>query len=179
MAGGFRPITSIGDCSYNGRVQTYSVAATHATTLAVGDLVTETGLADANGIAGVDASIATGLISGVIVGISANLSNLDITYLPALTAGTVFVAPATEDLLLLATATTIALTDVSQNADITATAATVTGGLASSNMVINGAAYSAATAQIRIVSIVDGVIGANATVVCRINESTITGTVGV
>jgi hypothetical protein len=179
--GGFRPVTSIGDSSYNGRVQTYSVASTHATLLAVGDLVIETGVADANGVAGVDAAAAGGLISGVIVAIAYNMSNLEQAGLPAGTAGTVMVAPATSDLLLTAyvNASGITVNDVSANADIVATAATLTGGLANSNMVINGASYGSATAQIRIVGLVDGATGASAKVYCRINESTVTGVVGV
>jgi len=180
--GGFRPVTSMGDASYNGRVQTYYVAASHATNLTVGDLVIETGVANTTtGIAGVDAASAGGLISGVIVGIQYNPSNLEITYLPASTAGYVFVAPATEDLLLTAyvNASGITVNDVGANADIVATACTVSGSFAVSNMAIDGGSYGSGTAQIRIVGLVDGATGASAQVYCRINESTVTGVVGV
>src|SRR3990172_3590984 len=101
MSGGFRPINSIGDASYNGRVQTYGVADTHSTLLAVGDLVIETGVADINGIPGVDAATVGGLISGVIVAIDYDMSQLERSGLQAFAVGTVKVAPATEDLLLL------------------------------------------------------------------------------
>lgn len=180
--GGFRPVTSIGDASYNGRVQTYYVASSHASNLTVGDLVVETGVADsATGIAGVDAASAGGLISGVIVGFKYNPQNLEITYLPASTAGYVYVAPATEDLLLtaLVDSSGITVNDVGANADIVATACTVSGSFAVSNMAINGSSYGSATAQIRIVGLVDGATGSGAKVYCRINESTITGVVGV
>lgn len=183
MAGGFRPINSMGDCSYNGRVQTYYVASSHASNLAVGDLVVETGVADTTtGIAGVDAAVAGGLISGVIIGFVYNPQNLNLTYLPASTAGFVYVAPATEDLLLLAyvNSSGITVNDVGANADIVATAATVySGAFAASNMVINGGSYTSATAQVRIVGLVDGNTGSGAIVTCRINESTVTGVVGV
>ncbi len=180
--GGFRPVTSIGDASYNGRVQTYYVAASHASNLAVGDLVLETGVANSTtGIAGVDAATAGGLISGVIVGFQYNPQNLETTYLAASTAGYVFVAPATKDLLLTAyvDSSGITVNDVGANADIVATACTVSGSFAVSNMSINGGSYGSGTAQIRIVGLVDGGTGAGAQVYCRINESTISGVVGV
>lgn len=189
MAGGFRPIQDLSGSDYTGKVQTFAVDAAHATLLATGDLVVETGNLDAvTGLSEVDAISAgtTNLITGVIVAIDRNISNLEQSGLPALTAGTVKVAG--DPNLLLEAETlggTFALTDVGGNLPVTVTAATASGGLTNSNMVINttGAAISA-TEQVRIVSVKDSgditfPAPVGTTLVCRINESTIGGAVGV
>ena len=186
MSGGFRPIQDRSGHPYCGKVETYAVKSTHASLLAVGDLVIETGNLDtATGISEVDAAAAAGLITGVIVGIDYNMSNLEQKGLPAGIAGTVKVAN-DKDMLLEAETSggTFAVTDVGGNLDIVATAATASGGLVNSNMTINATgAASSATAQVRIVSVKNSgsltypaAIGT--TLVCRINEST-NDTVGV
>tara|TARA_R110000851_G_scaffold284998_1_gene438596 strand:- start:160 stop:699 length:540 start_codon:yes stop_codon:yes gene_type:complete len=179
MSNGFRPVQDISGGSYTGKVQTFGVAAGHSTLLSTGDLVTITGTADTNGLAQVDASAAAGLITGAIVSIAPNFSNLEQRGLPASTAGVVMVAVDTNLLLEAPTSGTIAVTDVGQNADIVATAASATGGLVNSNMTVNSASFSAATKQIRIEGLKDGGTAAGSTVYCRINESTVSGVVGV
>lgn len=189
MAGGFRPVQDLSGHSYTGKVQTFAVDATHATLLAVGDLVVETGNLDAaTGISEVDAiSAGTGnLITGVIEAIDPDFSDLERKGLPASTAG--FVKVAVDPDLLLEAETlggTFALTDVGGNLPVTVTAATASGGLVNSNMVVNstGAAISA-TEQLRIVGVKDSgditfPAPVGTTVICRINESTIGGAVGV
>ena len=188
MSGGFRPIQDRSGHSYTGKVETYAVDATHATLLAVGDLVVETGNLDAaTGISEVDAIDAgTGkLITGVIIGIDYDMSNLERKGLPALSAGTVKVA-VDKDMLLEAETLggTFALTDVGGNLPVTVTAATAAGNLVNSNMVINttGNALST-TEQVRIVGVKDSQAitypaPAGTTLICRINEST-NDTVGV
>jgi len=182
MAGGFRPIQDQSGHSYTGKVVTYDVVSGHATLLAVGDLVIVTGTASATtGLAGADAAAAGGLITGPIVAIDPNISNLEQAGLPAGTAGTIKVA-VDNDLLMEAEISngSIAITDVQGNADIVATAASLAGGLANSNMTIDAAAFAAATAQIRIVSLNENAdVGSGVTVICRINESTTAGVVGV
>lgn len=182
MAGGFRPIQDRSGHPYTGKVETYAVDAAHATLLSVSDLVTETGNLDAaTGISEVDASSAgTGnLITGVIVGIDFNMSNLEQKGLPALIAGTVKVA-VDKDMLLEAETSggTFALTDVGGNLPAVVTAATASGSLVNSNMTVNtaGAAISA-TEQIRVVGVKDSEsitypAPAGTTLICRINEST-------
>ena len=188
MAGGFRPIQDRSGHSYTGKIETYAVDATHATLLSTGDLVVETGNLDAaTGISEVDAiSAGTGnLITGVIVGIDYNMSNLEQKGLPASIAGTVKVA-VDKDMLLEAETSggTFALTDVGGNLPVVVTAATASGGLVNSNMTINAAGASISTTeQVRIVSVKDsGSITYPApigtTLICRINEST-NDTVGV
>ena len=186
MAGGFRPIQDQSGHPYCGKVVTYAVDAGHATLLSVGDLVIETGNLDAaSGISEVDAVSAAGLITGVIVEVGFNMSNLEQKGLVALTAGTVKVA-IDKDMLLEAETSggTFALNDVGGNLDIVATAATASGGLVNSNMTINATGNaSSATAQVRIIGVKDSgditypaAIGT--TLICRINEST-TDAVGV
>jgi hypothetical protein len=186
MAGGFRPIQARSGHSYTGKIETYAVDATHATLLAVGDLVIETGNLDASsGLSEVDAASAGGLITGVIVAVDPNISNLEQKGLPASTAGTVKVA-VDKDMLLEAETSggTFAVTDVGGNLPIVATAATASGGLVNSNMTIDATgAASSATDQIRIVGVKDSdtltfPAAAGTTLICRINEST-SDTVGV
>ncbi len=180
MSGGFRPIQDRSGHSYTGKIETYAVDAAHATLLAVGDLVVETGnLDEASGLSEVDAASAGGLITGVIVGVDYNMSNLEQKGLPASTAGTVKVAT-DKDMLLEAETSggTFALTDVGGNLPIVATAATASGGLVNSNMTVNATgAASSATDQIRIVGVKDSAsltypAAIGTTLICRINEST-------
>jgi len=189
MAGGFRPIQDLSGGGYTGKIQTFAVDATHATLLSVHDLVVETGnLEAATGLSEVDAiSAGTGnLITGTIVAIDTNISDLEQRGLPASTAGTVKVA--VDNNLLLEAETlggTFALTDVGGNLPVTVTAATATGGLVNSNMVVNttGAAASS-TEQVRIVGVKDSgditfPAPVGTTLIVRINESTVNGAVGV
>lgn len=180
MAGGFRPIQDRSGHSYTGKVETYAVDAGHTTLLAVGDLVVETGNLDAaTGVSEVDAASAGNLITGVIVGIDFNPSNLEAKGLAISTAGTVKVA-VDKDMLLEAETSggTFALTDVGGNLPIVATEATASGGLVNSNMVVNtaGGAISGSD-QIRVVGVKDSgdityPAPAGTTLICRINEST-------
>jgi hypothetical protein len=178
MAGGFRPVQDISGGSYTGKVQTFHVAAGHGTLLAVGDLVRITGTANTDGMAQVDANAAAQLITGPIVGIDFNISDLEAKGLAAGTAGTVKVATDPMILMEAETSTTVAVTDVGGNAEIVATAASASGGLVNSNMTVNTATVIAGTAQIRIEGLKDGGTAAGSTVYCRVNEST-TNTVGI
>ena len=173
MAGGFRPIQDISGGSYTGKVQTFAVDSGHATLLAVGDLVRITGTARASdGMAEVDAAAATQTITGPIVAIDFNVSNMQSQGLAASTAGTVKVATDRNILMEAGGNATVALTDVGVNCDIVATAATASGGLVNSNMVIGISTASAASGQIRIEGLKDGNITAASVIYCRVNEST-------
>lgn len=182
MAGGFRPVQDRSGHSYTGKIETYAVDATHSTLLAVGDLVVETGNLDAaTGLSEVDAiSAGTGnLITGVIVGIDFNPSDLEAKGLAASTAGTVKVA-VDKDMILEAETLggTFALTDVGGNLPVTVTAATASGGLVNSNMVVNTTGNSASTTeQVRVIGVKDSgditfPAAAGTTLFVRINEST-------
>lgn len=169
---GFKPVQSLGGAPYTGKVVTYGVDAAHATLLAVGDLVIITGTADATGLQEVDAAAAAGLITGCIVSIDPNISNLEQSGLPALTAGKVKVAVDRNMLMEAPTASAVDGDDVGGNAEIVATAATASGGLVSSNMTVQTDTVISATSQIRIEGLKDGGTAAGSIIFCRINEST-------
>ena len=178
---GFRPIQDVSGSSYTGKIQQYAVAASHSTLLATGDLVRETGVANGEGVAQVDAVAAGQAITGVIVGFLPDFSNLEQKGLPANQAGTALVA-VNPDLLLMArtSGAEIELADVGQNADVSATAATMEGGLVTSNMTVNMSTHGSGTAQVRIVRIVDPTnLAVGTDIIVRINESTFRTTAGV
>ena len=189
MAGGFRPKQDLSGSGYTGKVQKFAVDAAHATILAPGDYVVETGNLDAaTGISEVDAiSAGTGnAITGSIVAIERNVSDLEQAGLPALTAGFVHVHVDPETLFEAETSGgTFALNDVGGNLPVVVTAATASGGLVNSNMTINAAGNAISTTeQVRIVGVKDSgditfPAPAGTTLICRINESTINSAVGV
>ncbi len=179
---GFRPFSSLSTSDFNSKVLPFYVDSTHATLLATNDLVVETGTSANNpqtGYSEVDAVTAGGPILGSIVGIGPNYSNLSQAGLPAGTGGIVWVLVDPYALYYAEVAAGgILATDVGSNADVTATAASLTGGYAQSNMVITSS-FITGTAGVRIVGLLNGATGAGATVICRINESSITSTTGV
>lgn len=181
MSGGFKPVQDISSNNYTGKLQTFSVSAAHVTLLAPGDFVKEIGNADTTtGVSQVDAATAGANILGAITSVDPNISDLEQRGVPALTAGTVKVAVDPNTLYegVLSNGS-IATTNVGQNADIAATAATSTGSLVDSNMTIDAGTFTAATAQVRIIGLKDGVIGTSGTVFVRLNESSIKSTAGV
>ncbi len=175
---GYKPVQNLGGGPYTGKTVTYGVDAGHGTLLAVGDLVRISGQSDANGLQEVDAAAAAGLITGPIVSILPNFSNLEQAGLPAGIAGKVMVAVGRDMLMEAVTASAVAAADVGRNSEIVATAATLTGGLAISNMTVQTSTSIAATAQIRIEGLKDGGTAAGSIIYCRINESTF-DTVGI
>ncbi len=179
MAGGFRPIQDISGNSYTGKIQQFVVESSHASLLAVGDLVAETGTS-VEGVSTADAVAAGNNITGPITFIKPNLSNLEAKGLAAGTAGVIGVA-VDPNLLLEAEISngSVAATDVGGNADIVATAATATGGLVNSNMTVDAGTFGAGTAQVRVIGIKDGVVGSASTLFVRLNESTVKDTAGV
>lgn len=183
---GFSIYKSQGSSDHNGKLQSYSVDAGHSTLLAIGDLVTVTGTANADGVAGVDASVTAGAVTGVVAGFMPQFEgeNLSDTSLPASTAGTAMVHT-DPNLLYVAdvTGTALVVADVGLNCDFDDAVATKTGNVAVSNMAIDSAT-KATTAGLpfRIVGLAendDGTIDGTKAIV-RINDSTeIAGTAGV
>jgi hypothetical protein len=162
---------------YDGKGRTYAVPASHASIIAIGDVVTETGTADANGNPQVDVATASTIVTGVVVGIRPDYSTeaLSDIRIPASTAGTVIVNedPDAEYEVNVSNGPLV-LADVGLNANIVATAATTSGGLTRSNMTINATGIATtATLQFRIERLLvgsDGVLGSRAVV--RVNKST-------
>lgn len=172
---------------HDGKLESYSVAATHATLLAPGDVVVVTGESDAKGRAEADAAAPGAAITGVIAGISPQLKteNLVETGLPASTEGNLmvhidpnlnFIADVTGGALVAA--------DVGLNVDIDATAATKSGGLTISNMAVDSATKATtSTLQFRIVGLEPDGVDGNPTGLkarVRLNNTTIrSGAAGV
>jgi len=105
MAGGFRPIQDISGSGYTGKIQTFAVASGHSTLIAVGDLARITGTSNADGLAEVDTAATAQTLTGPIVAIDYDISNLERKGLVAGTAGTVKVA-VDRDLLMEAESST-------------------------------------------------------------------------
>ena len=88
-ASGFTPVRYLNGSPWNGAANIYSIAASYAVELAVGDPVISSGTADTNGVPGIVLAAATGAIRGVIIGLGksegliANPSGLDSTKRPA------------------------------------------------------------------------------------------------
>ncbi len=170
----------------HGKLERFEVAATHATRLAIGDLVRITGEANATtGVPQVDAPTAgqavTGVISGIVPGFATE--NFTDTGLAASTLGEVLVQtdPRAEYEVDVVNGP-LAAASVGLNADFVPTAATNTAGYTQSNMVLNATGVATtATLPFRIVRLLrgaDGVLGSRALV--RVNQSTmIAGATGV
>jgi len=172
--GGFRKVNFEGAGDDAGKILTYNVAATHTTILAPGDVVKLTGIANANGVAGVDAAVVGGIFEGIIISVDFDVAeeNLSDTGLPALTAGTVKVDTDPNSTYQVSVSNgPFGLGDVGLNADILPTAATRTGGITRSNMTLNAAVKITSTAQFRIIGIVDGDVTTSQTIVVRPVES--------
>lgn len=86
---GFSPVQYLNGAPWNGQARMYSIDASYATALYIGDPVISGGGADANGVPNIAIAATTGAVRGVIVGLGtseglmANPSNLNITYRPA------------------------------------------------------------------------------------------------
>ncbi len=86
---GLSPVRYLNGANWNGAANVYSIAASYATALYIGDPVISSGTADANGVPGIAIYGGTGAIRGVIVGLGtqeqviANVGDLTKTYHPA------------------------------------------------------------------------------------------------
>lgn len=177
---------SQGSADHNGKLETYSVDAAHATLLAPGDVIVLTGTSDADGIAGADAASQGAAVTGIVAGFEPIFAGeqLSETGLPALTGGEArcHVDPNLNFIVnVIGGALTAA--DVGLNADADVTAATKLGGLTISNMALDsGTKAGTATLQFRIVGLVKNSAGVvdGLTARVRFNNSTLrAGTAGV
>jgi hypothetical protein len=175
---GFTAVKKQGASETAGMVQTYAVAASHATLLAPGDACVITGTSNTDGVAAVDAGNATTANTGVITSIDFILSgeNLTETGLPAGIAGTVKVNVDPLQNYEVESNATLLAADVGLNIGIDDSAATKLGGLTVSNMVLDAATKATTqTLPYRIVALLpgkdSGVLGDRALV--RPNASTI------
>ena len=185
MPSGFQPVASV-QYEPDGKLYTFDVPASHASLIAVGDVVRINGAATAlTSVPQVDVATAGQTISGVVVAIAPQFSTENLTAggLTASTFGTVVVCADPGQIYNVAVSGgTLAVADVGLNIDIAATAATLQGSLAVSNMTVNAATKATTnTLQFRIEKLLPdsaGVLGNRAIV--RTNNSTfIAGQTGV
>lgn len=183
--GGFIRINDENDSDSTGKLKTFSVASSHATLLAPGDVVVITGDQNATtGLSEVDAAAAGAAFTGVIAAVQNDFEgDLTETGLPASTGGKVR-CHVDQNLTYRVTVSGGPLTvaDVGLNADIVATAASKSGGLTVSNMELDaGTAATTQTLQWRIVGIeedANGTLG-NVAIVRPNNTTANDGAAGV
>lgn len=184
MAGGFKWIGTQ-SADPRGKIKKFPVASSHATRLAIGDVVVITSTSDSLGVQQVDAAAAGAAVSGVIVGIVPSFATeaFTDTGLAASTAGEVLVNidPRAEYEVDVSNGPLV-VTDVGLNLPLVATAASTSGGLTISNMTVNktGAATTAAT-EFRLTRLLtgsDGVLGSRCVVTIN-NSTNIAGAAGV
>lgn len=184
---GFNLDLSQGSADHNGKLETYTVDAAHATIIAPGDVVVITGTSDALGISEVDAAAQGAAVTGVVAGVVPQFAgeNLTETGLPALTAGKVMTQiDPNLNFIVSVTGGALAADDVGLNADADITAATKTGGLTVSNMALDSTTKATTdTLQFRIVGLVpDPSTGAVDGLTARVrfnNTTTRSGATGV
>lgn len=186
MPGGFKYVATLTNGDPSAKLKTFDIAASHASRLAIGDVVRITGTATAvTSVPQVDAAAAGQSVTGVVAGFVPNYATESFTDtgLPASTAGTALVI--CDPLAYYEVDVSngpLVVADVGLNADIVATAATLNGGLSISNMTINSTGKATtSTLQFRIEKLLTdsaGVLGNRALV--RVNNDTfITGATGV
>jgi len=176
MPGGFTCLGSLSS-NYDGKGRTYAVPSSHASLMTIGDVVTETGTADALGNPQADVATASTIVTGIVVGVVPDYSTEQLSdiKISASTAGAVIVNidPNAEYEVDVENGP-LGVADVGLNANLVANAATTSGGLTRSNMTLNATGKATtATLQFRIVRLVtgaDGVLGSRAVV--RVNKST-------
>lgn len=168
---------------YNSRVSSYTVLATDATALFVGDFVKVTGTTGESDTGAtlpvVTQAAATEKLVGVVVGFLPSSDYLNQTYRTASTLRTVLVCDDPYALFTIQADDTVVAADIGLNVDITVAAGDTTWG--SSGMEADMATKGSANGQLRIMGIAqrpDNALGDYAKLVCMINEHEYKGTVG-
>lgn len=152
---GFRPVGTLSGAPWTARVQRMYHAAGSNLNLNVGDLVTLSGTADAQGVPG--AVIATqgdaNPIAGVIVGIEpSTVENLRYNYMPAATNGYVLVCTDPNVILEAQASSAIAVSSVGANANMVQTVDQASS-MGQSGQQVNGTVVtdSTTTSQLKII----------------------------
>jgi hypothetical protein len=181
---GARSVGHLMASNFNGAVQTYTVLATDAVAMFVGDFVKLTGT-NGNGQDGfswpvVTQAAATDITCGFVIGFVPDSDNLNRIYRPASTLRTVKVISDPYATFEIQASGTLAEADIGLNADITVGAGSTVTGL--SGMEVDLSTKNTTTQQLRILGISnrpDNTFGADAKVICMINEQRFKGAVGV
>lgn len=152
FAAGLKPVRRFSGAPYNNGLRRYSVPATYATALFVGDPVIKTGTSDADGYSEVNAAANGGSITGVVVGFE-DYASLLLGYGAASTVRAVLVADDPELLFEIqedAVGGTLALASVGLNCDLISAAGSTTT-RTSGWMLDTSTAATTATLQVKIV----------------------------
>jgi hypothetical protein len=181
---GARGVGHLMSSNYNGQVETYTVAAGDATAMFVGDFVKFTGTSsvgqDGKSRPVVTQAAATDTLCGFVIGFQADSDNLNRIYRPASTLRTVYVVSDPYATFVIQAQGTLAEADIGLNADIVVGAGSTITGL--SGMEVDLSTKNTTTQQLRILAIStaeDNDFGANANVICMINEQRFKTTTGV
>ncbi len=171
---GLRPVKHLDGSPYNGMANRYYVPASDGTAIFLGDAVVHAGSADADGIPSVaQAAAGDADIIGVVVGIEPRTDE-DLNFRAASTERYLLVADAPDLVFEVqedSAGGALAATNVGQNADIVVGTGNSTVGR--SAMELDSSSATAATAQLRILSLVqraDNEIGDQAKWLVMINE---------
>lgn len=175
-----------GAAPYSGKVNSYTVLASDATALFVGDFVKLTGTSAPNeeGIQYpvVTQAAAQNTLVGVVIGFKADPDNLTKIYRPASTLRTVYVADDPYELFEIQASSDAAIiaADIGLNADITVGSGSIYTGI--SGMELDQTTLTSSTAQLRILRLMpgeDNELGLHAKLLCMINEHQYKTTTGV
>lgn len=186
MAGGFRLVGTGAGSEPSFKAKYYDIASSHATRLAIGDVVVRTGTATAaTGKQQVDAAAAGAAFTGVIVGFVPQFAteSFSDTGVAASTACTAIVCDDPNAIYEVDVSNgPLVVANVGLNGDLVATAATQSGGLTISNMTFNATGINTtSTLQFKIEELLvgsDGVLGSRVRVIAN-NTTYRAGSTGV
>jgi len=174
---GFTPKKMLDGSPYNGATVKCSLLAADSTATFIGDLVTLSGSASAEGYPSVQQGAASDTaFFGVITSFDANPSDLETNYRLASTARTCNVVPALDVIFSVQCDGAFAITDVGDTADVVVGSGDTATGL--SGMELNSTNIGTGV-NLQILGVderPDNEIGTNADVLVRINESAFRGT---
>jgi len=175
---GFKPKYQLDGSPHNGGTVKCAILAADATDTFIGDLVTLTGTASAEGYPSVAQGAATDTdFFGVVTSFDADPDALGNQYRVASTLRTCNVVPALDTVFEVQCDGAFAITDIGNVADVVVAAGSTVTGI--SAMELNSAAIGGATVNLHIIGFdqrPDNEIGTNANVLVRINESAFRGT---
>lgn len=170
--------------NFNGQVAAYTVLATDATALFVGDFVKFTGTAgvgqDGKSRPVITQAAATDTLCGFVIGFQVDSSYLNQIYRTASTLRTAYVINDPYATFIIQAQGTLAEANIGLNADIAVGSGSTVTGL--SGMEVDLATLGTATAQIRILGLAeeeDNEFGADANVIAMINEHRFKTTTGI
>jgi len=169
----------VGSSAFNAKIKRCYINASDGTALFKGDAVKLGGSADADGIEEVIQVAAGNTIYGVIVNFDPDPTNLELTYRTASTKRYCYVCIDPFAIYEIQEDGAIAATAIGNNADVVVSSGNTTTG--NSGMELDSSSVGTATAQLRIINLVqreDNAIGTNGKYHVMINENRLTSVTG-